>query len=235
MPTAPALTSSRPDVEDSTSPVSLTAPVLKLPVATRSTTLLLGWNSVHGARATAVLEALRYNRHITHLDLSWNTVGSKGACSLGWSLRFNKALTHLDLTHNDVGERGGFVLADTLQENTTLTTLRLDKNPLGGCGATALLRALHAYACLGCDRLISMVECNFEATEIADIEERRTCPICSKRKQPTVCNLALNEEPCFLHDRSFDPKEPQGKWICRLDDPYGRAVANGLAAGVEVQ
>ena len=173
-------------------------------------TLKLGWNSIHGHRAEEFLNALRYNTHITDLDLSWNTVGSRGACCLGWSLRFNTSLMHLDLTHNDIGERGGFVLADTLQENTALETLNLDKNPLGQRGGAALLRALKAYDALGVDRLISIQQCNFDAEEYPDDLEKSICHV-------------------TLHGRTFDPVEPQGVWVCKLDDPYGRAVANGLA------
>lgn len=173
-------------------------------------TLKLGWNSIHGYRAEEFLNSLRYNTHITDLDLSWNTVGSRGAGCLGWSLRFNTALVHLDLTHNDIGERGGFVLADTLQENTTLETITLDKNPIGQRGGVALLRALKGYDALGVDRLISMQQCNFEAVEYPDELEK-----------------SLSHET--LWGRTFDPMQPQGVWVCNLDDPYGRSVANGLA------
>ena len=173
-------------------------------------TLLLGWNSIHGVRSDEFLNALRYNTHITHLDLSWNTIGSRGASCLGWSLRFNTALVSLDLTHNDIGERGGFVLADTLQENSTLEKITLDKNPLGQIGGAALLRGLRAYEALGVDRVIEIQQCNFDAKEYADEEMQQS-----------------SHES--LHGRTFDPMEPAGVWVCRLDDPYGRAVANGLA------
>ena len=136
-------------------------------------TLLLGWNSIHGVRAEEFLNALRYNTNIQHLDLSWNTVGSRGACCLGWSLRFNTALLSLDLTHNDIGERGAFVLADTLQENNTLESLTLDKNPLGQIGGAALLRALRAYEAMGVDRLIEIQQCNFDAKEYPAHEEEQ--------------------------------------------------------------
>ena len=173
-------------------------------------TLRLGWNSIHGVRSDEFLNALRYNTHLEHLDLSWNTIGSRGASCIGWSLRFNNALLSIDLTHNEIGERGAFVLADTLQENSKLEVVTLDKNPLGQIGGAALLRGLRAYEALGVDRLIEIQQCNFDVKEYADEEMEQS----------------LHES---LHGRTFDPMDPAGIWVCNLSDPYGRAVANGLA------
>lgn len=101
----------------------------------------LSWNSIAGAGATALAEALQSNYTLTDLNLAYNVMG-QATWILAGALRSNDTLEFIDLTSNQMDSRGVLVLSELLIEGSRLHSVVLDENPIGAIGARALLRVL---------------------------------------------------------------------------------------------
>ena len=102
--------------------------------------------------ATALAEALQFNRTLTHLQLSGNRIFDTEAIQLAQTLLDkNNTLTHLDLSDNNIGaeeEASSSIscsvtaLAEALQLNRTLTHLDLRHNQISDTEAIQLAQTL---------------------------------------------------------------------------------------------
>ena len=102
--------------------------------------------------ATALAEALQFNRTLTHLDLSYNKICDTEAIQLAQTLLDkNNTLTYLDLSDNNIGaeeEASSSIscsvtaLCEALQLNRTLTHLDLSHNQISDTGAIQLAQTL---------------------------------------------------------------------------------------------
>ncbi|KAF9432437.1 hypothetical protein BGZ76_010812 [Entomortierella beljakovae] len=116
--------------------------VNSLKTNTTLTHLDLRHNKIGNEGALALLEALKTNTTLTTLNLSDNSIGEGGALALSIALMINTTLTTLDLRNNTIGNEGALALSDALKANTTLTNLNLSSNLIGNKGAQALSEAL---------------------------------------------------------------------------------------------
>lgn len=103
-----------------------------------------------------LVDALKVNSSIKHLDLSHNAVQDIGARVLALLLKpcagtgsSSSSLRTLCLQHNEIGDDGAAALAGGLASSTKLQRLWLQHNAIGEAGASALCRAMrHNMACI---------------------------------------------------------------------------------------
>lgn len=67
-------------------------------------------NSIKCLGATAIAQALKSNKTLTHLQLGWNKVGDSGAVEFADTLQCNKSLVFLSLKCNQFSESGRSML-----------------------------------------------------------------------------------------------------------------------------
>jgi Ran GTPase-activating protein (RanGAP) involved in mRNA processing and transport len=92
--------------------------------------------------AAAIVEALRLNSSLQHLDLWGNQIGDAGAASIADALKLNSSLQHLDLSSNQIGAAGAGAIAEALRLNSSLQHLDLCDNEIGDAGAAAFAELL---------------------------------------------------------------------------------------------
>jgi Leucine-rich repeat (LRR) protein len=80
-----------------------------------------------------LVEALRHNNYIKHIDLTGNLIGDNGAALLA-----QIELEELNLTQNQVTSEGAFSLS-----KSKVKTLNITANPVGDAGAKALSLSTH--------------------------------------------------------------------------------------------
>ena len=78
--------------------------------------------------AAEVLDALKFNTHVTELDFADNVLSDKGMQVIADVLRCNRGITALDLQNNAFGPEGCLFFADALKVNRTLKWLDLSAN-----------------------------------------------------------------------------------------------------------
>src|SRR6185312_1087633 len=110
--------------------------------------LILSYNQIGDAGATALAKALESNSSLISLDLGSNQIGDAGATALAKALESNSSLTSLNLWSNQIGHAGATALAKALESNFSLTSLNLSLNQIGDAGATALAKALESNSSL---------------------------------------------------------------------------------------
>ena len=111
-------------------------------------------NNLSGKGAKAIVDALKYNFSLTHLNVSHNAIGKEGAIAFAEFIFKNVTLSSLDLSANNLETVGVSNLAEALKGNKSLLKLDLSGNELmtqewllseeGGafCGITSLAEAL---------------------------------------------------------------------------------------------
>jgi hypothetical protein len=180
--------------------------------------LSLGWNAIRGTAAEIIAAALKgSDARLERLSLPWNNLGVVGGAALGDALRSNTELQWLDLEHTELEERATMVIADAMKENTALRTLILDNNPIGRLGGRAVLRAMIAR------------RADTSRTQMPNLFRIKGCTLLP----PVVKAVSATELPLVyasLNQATFDPYIPGGTWLCRLNNPYERVVANELVA-----
>ena len=125
------------------------ARALCLAVGLNSSLKGLQLSSCHLAQgASLLLDALRANEVLTHLDLRSNEINDIAAENLAAGLAENRALLFLDLASNFISNRGIACLASALRTNSTLQYLMLDRNRCSDGGVLALAEALPANSTL---------------------------------------------------------------------------------------
>lgn len=214
--------------------------------------LFLGWNALRGAAAEILASALgSSDARLEQLSLTWNNLGATGGAALGSALRTNKELLWLDLTHTELEERATMVIADAVKENTTLRTLVLNDNPIGQLGGRAVLRAMvsrredtsrlqmpNLFRINGCTLLPPIVEPASNSRVPLRSDRHSTWNARSDRVKDlnTEARKGRNGTTASpltyasLNQVTFDPSKPGGTWLCRLNNPYERVVANELVA-----
>lgn len=183
--------------------------------------LSLGWNAIRGTAAEILTAALKDSgrgpTRLERLSLTWNNLGVVGGAALGDALRTNTVLQWLDLEHTELEERGTMVIADAMKENTSMRTLILDNNPIGRLGGRAVLRAMIAR------------RADTSRTQTPNLFRISGCTLLP----PVVKSSSATELPLVyasLNQATFDTYTPGGTWLCRLNNPYERVVANELVA-----
>lgn len=214
--------------------------------------LSLGWNALRGAAAEILANALgSSDARLERLSLTWNNLGATGGAALGSALRTNKDLLWLDLAHTELEERATMVIADAVKENTTLQTLILNDNPIGQLGGRAILRAMisrradksrtqmpNLFRISGCTLLppvvepasSSMVPLRSDRHATWNARSNRTAETSGDASPGSNSTTHLPLTYASLSQATFDPYKPGGTWLCRLNNPYERVVANELVA-----
>lgn len=214
--------------------------------------LSLGWNALRGAAAEVLAAALgSSDARVERLSLAWNNLGATGGAALGSALRTNTELLWLDLTHTELEERATMVIADAAKENTTLQTLLLNDNPIGQLGGRAILRAMisrredksrvqmpNLFRINGCTLLPPVVEPATTSLVPLRSDRHGTWNARSNRVADPTAQAQQDSDGAMsgpltyasLNQATFDPCKPGGSWLCRLNNPYERAVANELVA-----
>ncbi|KAL0250901.1 hypothetical protein GEMRC1_000115 [Eukaryota sp. GEM-RC1] len=98
--------------------------------------------AVHPSISMTLIELLRVNNSVTHINLRYNSIGDEGAIALAETLKVNTGLTSLVLSRNFIGDEGVKALADALKVNKVLKSLDLFNNLVSAEGARALAEAL---------------------------------------------------------------------------------------------
>ncbi|KAF9950052.1 hypothetical protein BGZ72_008224, partial [Mortierella alpina] len=120
-----------------------------------------------GARALSVL--LRTNSTLRALNLENNTIRCNGVQALSEALEENSSLIALNLTFNLIRDVGAEALADALERNSTLTSLHLEGNSVGNNGAQALSEALRVNSTLTTLNLKDNVIGNIGAEALTEV------------------------------------------------------------------
>jgi len=118
------------------------AKILGAGAVPRLEVLNLCGNSIGGAGATALAEALESAPLLRELDLERNQVGDKGAAALANGLLSAPLLKELRLNNNGIGDAGVEAIATVLPMVSSLKYLYLKQNKFGDVGAAALANAL---------------------------------------------------------------------------------------------
>ena len=80
---------------------------------------------------------------ITAIDLGWNSIGDAGVEKLVEHLKSNKTVKHLDLWNNDITSYGANHLIKLFYFNhTTLSSIELSRNPLKDEGVNLILQSI---------------------------------------------------------------------------------------------
>lgn len=106
----------------------------------RIRTLSLRWNQVRLSGGIALVDSLKLNASLLHLDLAYNSLGNVAAEILGSALLCNKTITTLNLENNNIQGSGCFTLCIGILENNSLTSVCLDTNPVGEFGSVMLMQ-----------------------------------------------------------------------------------------------
>ena len=83
----------------------------------------LSQNPLKNGELPRLIEVLRNDPTLTHLNLHDNQIGTQGAQVLAEALKVNRTLTQLDLWNNQIRAQGAQALSKALQVNRTLTQL----------------------------------------------------------------------------------------------------------------
>lgn len=112
-------------------------------ISIKENTLTFSGQNIGHNRAKELLEILKTNQHVTHLNLIHNSIGPKGIKALVEILKTNQHVAHLSLAHSFIKTEGAKELAEALKTNQHLIHLNLRLNHIGPEGATALAEALN--------------------------------------------------------------------------------------------
>jgi hypothetical protein len=131
--------------------------------ATKSVTL----NSIPDV--SMLVEALKENTTVTHVNLSHDAIGDEGAIALAAALKENATIRELHLSFNVIGDEGAVALARALTTHTSLTTILLHHCSIGNIGASAFLETLR------CNTVLTSVSLrgNPIVPSAADIADRK--------------------------------------------------------------
>ncbi len=105
-------------------------------------------NKLNTGVVRTIVNALRTNNVITHLNLSCHKWHHKGWSMIANILKYDSVLTTINLSSNEINAKGGVAIAEALKVNCTLQSLNLCNNSLGSEGIAAIAKALEVNSTL---------------------------------------------------------------------------------------
>lgn len=173
-----------------------------------------------GGEATA--QMLSSNRALQHLDISWNTVRKDSADELARSLRFNNTLLSLNLSHNTFADLPSQALGDALCGNLTLKRLDISYNSLTPSAAMVIANSFKQNVSLE-ELILDGNAIGRNGAEALHAAVRR-----AQTSERFVRLSLVNCDTETFWPKLFNPLEPTGKYVLRMETPYARMVAAEL-------
>ncbi|TMW63173.1 hypothetical protein Poli38472_002114 [Pythium oligandrum] len=192
----------------------------------------ISWNYLRLESSITLARSILENHTLRELNVAYNACGDDGAMMFGEALRCNQCLEVLDLSYNSIGCKGALVLAYALRVNRTLRSLQLNGNNLTRDGGQRLMLAIcENKGEQGCE--VGLRACNLSSMVS---QNRGGVPQGSGKTTGAQQAAPANTEVDFSRfpvcggtsPRVFNSKEPTGRYILQLRDPYDKMIVMEL-------
>lgn len=167
------------------------------------------------------------NKTVTSLELGWNSIRGATAERFAEALHddMNASLTSLSLAWNRLADAGACAIGKVLGLNKSLKKLDLTHNEIGERGAMVIADAMKE------NEQIDLIV--LDENPLGRLGGRAVlrsyvylAKVGAMHRDITISGCNLVKEP--TGEVLFDPSEPTGMWICDLENPYERVIANEL-------